>query len=556
MCYTSTSSLLYDMDPDSATIKACLQEQSATITNLLQAGGAPGLSLGVFHYGRIIHTQHFGKRDIETGDVPDDDSVYGVASTFKIIAVSAVARLVTDGILGWDVPIREYLPEFGQRKDQLGDECTIRDLISHRTGLALANMYWGQQNGEALSSKKDFMLIVNHLPTVKPFRSTFIYSQWNFILLHLIVEKVTGKSFEEYAEEIIFKPLGLKTPTFDDPIGTNVMKAHANRNDGTTSRIITAPFDSASGLAAGGGGKSGMRDHLQLCIALLAAYEHQVKNHVDITPSSPFTQLRTIFTPQIRFPGARIEDQAYCLGLYRTRIPGNLSCASLNAGLPKKQLFIFGKDESSGKLLNEEIFHHSSATPGFMGAMFLVPRTQSGVLVHTNASARLDTADYTAQILLAALFDMNIPQVHPQLSNAVVKMQFGWFEKLNQFLISCKTDVPPTHPLYSYAGTYWNIIRSTKLVITVRGTGLHVSIQGMPKTTYDLQPCDGDTFYWPADREYELVDRAMWFNLFPGFHLFNFVTNEKRVLSVSWQHERLMDAEVFDKEEDEMEAKL
>jgi CubicO group peptidase (beta-lactamase class C family) len=544
------------MDQDNANIKARLQRQSATITNLLQAGGAPGLSLGVFHHGRIIHTQHFGKRDVETEDAPDDHSVYGVASTFKIIAVSAVARLVTDGILGWDVPVREYLPEFRQRNDQLGEECTIRDLISHRTGLALANMYWGQQNGEALSSKKDFLPIVNHLPMVKPFRSTFVYAQWNFNILHLVVEKVTGMSFGAYVQEIIFSPLGLQTPTFDDPIGTNVMKAHANRNDGTTSRIIIASFDSASGLAAGGGGKSGIRDQLQLCIALLAAYEHQVKNNVNITPGSPFTQLRTIFTPQIKFPGARIEDQAYCLGLYRTRLPGNLSCASLNGGLPKKQVFIFGKDESSGKLMNEEIFHHSSTTPGFMGAMFLVPRTQSGVVVHTNASSRLDTADYSAQILLAALFDMNVPQVYPQLSNAVVKMQFGWFEKLNQFLLSCKTDVPPTYSLSAYEGTYWNIIRSTKLVITVRGAGLQVSVQGMPKTTYDLQPCDGDTFYWPSDREYELVDRAMWFNPFPGFHLFNFATNEKRVLSVLWQHERLMDAEVFDKENDGVGARL
>jgi CubicO group peptidase (beta-lactamase class C family) len=543
------------MDQDSATIAARLQQQSDTISNLLEAGGAPGLSLGVFHQGRIIHTQHFGKRDVETNDVPDDDSVYGIASTFKIIAVCAVARLVTDGILEWDLPIRKYLPELSQRKDQLGDECTLRDLICHRTGLTLANTYWGQQNGEALSSKKDFLRIVNHLPMVKPFRSTFIYAQWNFNLLHIIVEKVTTKSFNDYVREVILDPLGLKTPTYDDPVGTNVMKAHANRNDGTTVRILNGSFDSASGLAAGGGGKSGMRDQLNLCTALLAAYQHQMEKSVDTTPGSPFTQLRTIFSPHIRFPGSRIEDQAYCLGLYRTKLPGNLSCASINAALPKKKVFVFGKDDNSGKLANEDVFHHSSATPGFMGAMFLVPRTQSGVIVHTNASARLDTADYSAQILLAALFDMEIPKLYPELANSVVKMQFGWFEKLNQFLEGCKTDVPPTHPLSAYAGTYWNAIHSTKLVITTRGAGLHVSLQGMPKSTFDLQPCDGDTFYWPADREYELVDRAMWFNLFPGFHMFNFTTNKKRVLSVWWQHEQKMDAEEFTKEE-VIEARL
>jgi CubicO group peptidase (beta-lactamase class C family) len=540
------------MDQDSTTIAARLHQQSTTISNLLDSGGAPGLSLGVFHQGHIIHTQHFGKRAVGTNEVPDDDSVYGIASTFKIVAVCAVARLVTDGVLEWDVPIRKYLPEIDQRKDELSENCTLRDLICHRTGLALANLYWGQQNGEALSTKKDFLRIVNHLPMVKPFRSAFIYAQWNFNLLHIIVERATKKSFNDYVREVIFDPLNLKTPTYDDPVGTNIMRAHANRNDGTAVRILNGGFDSASGLAAGGGGKSGIQDQLNLCIALLAAYEHQVKNNVDTTPGSPFTQLRTIFTPQIVFPGARIEDQAYCLGLYRTKVPGNLSCASINGALPKKHVFKFGQNDRSGKLVNEEIFHHSSTTPGFMGAMFLVPRTQSGVIVHTNASARLDTADYAAQILLAALFDMQIPKVYPDLTNAVVKMQFGWFEKLNQFLEGCKTDVPPTHPLSTYAGTYRNSIHSTKLVITVKDVGLHVSLQGMPKSTFDLQPCDGDTFYWPADRENELVDHAMLYNLFPGFHLFNFTTNEKRVLSVSWQHEQKMDAEEFVKEEDGM----
>ena len=81
---------------------ARLQQQSPLIVDLLRAGGAPGLSLGVFHHGQIVHTQHFGKRDVDSPEPPDDESVYWVASTFKIVTVSAIACLVTDGILGWD----------------------------------------------------------------------------------------------------------------------------------------------------------------------------------------------------------------------------------------------------------------------------------------------------------------------------------------------------------------------------------------------------------------------------------------------------------------------
>ncbi|KAF2795476.1 beta-lactamase/transpeptidase-like protein [Melanomma pulvis-pyrius CBS 109.77] len=420
----------------------------------------------------------------------------------------------------------------------------------------MATWYWGQQNGEQILPKSEFVRLVTHLHAVRPFRSTFIYSQWGFCLLHLIVETVTGKPFGDFVHQSIFKPLGLTTATFDTPMWDNIMEPHANRDDGKACKILIGKFDSSSGLAAGTGGKSSIKDQLKLYIALLAAYSHQVTNNVDTTPGSPFTQLRTIFTPHIRLPGSQIEKQAYCLGLYRTKLPGNLSCASLNSALPREQVLTFGEGEAGVGMTSEEIFHHSSTMPGFMGAMFLVPRTQSGVVVMTNTTPRMDTADLSAQLLLSVLLDMKPLQNLVSQSEAVVHMQFGWFKQLSAFLESCRTDNPPTHRLPAYAGTYWNAARNFKIVVTAETAGLNLSIQGMPITTYHVKPCDGDTFFWPADREHELVDRGMWFAPFPQFHLLVFETDSNGVLSLAWQHDRIMDAEVFDKEVNEVGARL
>jgi hypothetical protein len=90
----------------------------------------------------------------------------------------------------------------------------------------------------------------------------------------------------------------------------------------------------------------------------------------------------------------------------------------------------------------------------------------------------------------------------------------------------------------------------------VQENGPRLSVQGMPGTTYNLKPCDADTVYWPASREYELVDPGMWFAPSPQWHLITFETNEKRVLSLAWQHERLMDLEIFDKKFDDVGARL
>jgi hypothetical protein len=137
-----------------------------------------------------------------------------------------------------------------------------------------------------------------------------------------------------------------------------------------------------------------------------------------------------------------------------------------------------------------------------MGAMFLVPRTQSGVVVITNATPRMDTAYWSAQLLLSVLLKIKPPQNLKGRSKAVVQVQFGWFMQLSTFLESCRTNNPPTHRLLAYAGTYWNVARNFKIVVTTQDAGLRLSTQGMPITTSNLKPCDSDTFFWPVNREH------------------------------------------------------
>lgn len=81
----------------------------------VKASGSPGLSLGVLHHGEGLHTAHFGRRDLNKSDSPDDNTIYKVASLIKLVASDAVANLVHEGILDWNLPIQHYLPEFAKR---------------------------------------------------------------------------------------------------------------------------------------------------------------------------------------------------------------------------------------------------------------------------------------------------------------------------------------------------------------------------------------------------------------------------------------------------------
>lgn len=106
-----------------------LKALEPTFAELLTISCAPALSLGVLHHGEIIHTAHFGRRDHLDPTPPNNDTIYRIASLTKALTTSAVGLLVEEGTLDWDVPVREYLPAFARRIDEIGQKTTLRDLL-------------------------------------------------------------------------------------------------------------------------------------------------------------------------------------------------------------------------------------------------------------------------------------------------------------------------------------------------------------------------------------------------------------------------------------------
>jgi CubicO group peptidase (beta-lactamase class C family) len=512
-----------------STVVSKLTSQLPAIASILQSSGTPGLSVGVFDRGRTIFNHHFSKN--ATYDMPNDDTVYYIASLSKLLAICAVATLVTDGILDWDTPVRDYLPTWQQRVDDIGMKATLRDLASNRTGLANPTFFWGQQNGETVIDKRNFVKTATVIAEQKAFRSAFLYSNWNFILVHAIIEQVTQKPFGEVIQDRILSPLGLTRTTFELPVSSNFAAPYAVRNDGNHSSIPTCTYDSESGLSAVGGGKSTLSEMMSIYSALLFAYAHQRKNQVDSTPNSPFTHLRTIFKPHITVDQSKREaSQKYCLGIYRTELPGNLSVASLNALLLRKETPLFGLD-----LAGIEIYHHTGNLPGYFHSMYLIPGTQSGVVCLSNATPLMDPTDFSAQLLLGTLLGSQTIPDYVSIALLARSNQLRWYTQLAKYLQNNRTDKPPTLPLSSYSGSYTNRANTLVLEVTAVEEGLHVSVRGRRSTTYKLLPWNGDTFHWEANRDEEVCEKAMWPIPSPQWHLVTFCLRQRVVETLKWQ---------------------
>ena len=496
-----------------AEVVARLKVLEPTFAELLTISCAPGLSLGVLHHGKIIHTAHFGRQDALKTPPPNDETIYHVVSLTKALTSSAVALLVEKGILDWDAPVREYLPVFSRRNDEIGHKTTLRDLLSHRTGLPSPDFLFAGQHGTFLLPRSEIVRQITFLEAVRPFREKFLYSQWNYGLVTEVVEAVTGTTLGSYIKDNILDPLSMHRTTLGKPGEANVAIGHAIRNNGSACRLGFPDRNDGVGLAGGFACKSSVKDLLLLYQGLLRAKQDQAETKLSHTHGLPFTQTNTIFSPHIGV-GTNAEKLAYCLGLYRTRLPGSLSVASINSGLlgPKK-LPIIGK-ESPGL----EIYHHTGNLPGFLASAFLVPSTQSAVVVLTNALPFMDPTDLVGQLILSVLIGEELPTNFVALAKMARSNGLNAYAALTTALNKRKTTKPPSFPLRAYEGTYWNAAGYFCLTITANGSGLLMKVQDSSQNIYYLEPWNGDTFCWPPDREKELCEQNMWLNLRAASH--------------------------------------
>ena len=531
-------------------IKQQLEALGPQINSILQISGSPGLSLGVIHKGTIIYTAHFGTRNAEDSTQSNNRTIHTVASLTKPITAAAIAKLVYENKLDWDIPIRQYLPAFRIRQDEIGTRATLRDLLSLRTGIAPANTFWGFQNNEVLMEKSDKASTATYIGAAKPF-GQFVYSQWNYSLIDDVVKEVTGVFVGEYIEQNIFRPLKMTRSSFGElpKSECNVAHTHCTHDDGTASRKPDATSAiNKSGIGAGGGARSSLEDYMILLQALLHAHKSQVDHNVDSTPGSVFPLTRALFKAHVGLgPPQRsgIEHVAYCMGMYRTKLPGYLSLASPNFyyTLGKEKLAPYGKT-----LAGTEIYHQSGTALGHLAALFLVPSTESAVVAFTNSQPLIDPADFVAQLALSVLLG-EAPAVDlVKMANIARETTLKNYEILEKVVAKGKTNIPPTKPLTAYAGDYYNAIHNFVLSVTVSGDGLKVRIQ-RGSSSFVLSPYDGETFYWPVNREEEMCTKGMFGFMYKDWHLFRFETNSNGdVDRLLWRHDPyLANPEMFTK---------
>ncbi|MBR0826946.1 serine hydrolase [Bradyrhizobium manausense] len=165
----------------------------------------PGAALAIVRDGKVVLARAYGQRDVEA-DLPiTPRTQFVICSITKTFTATAIALLHNEGLLDWSKPVRDYLPEFRLSDAVATERVTIRDLLSHQSGLPRHD--WVHVPGDLAPA--EMLPLMRHLELSKDIRAVWQYNNLCYNALGLLIARVSGKSFEAFVRERLTNRLGM-----------------------------------------------------------------------------------------------------------------------------------------------------------------------------------------------------------------------------------------------------------------------------------------------------------------------------------------------------------
>lgn len=247
--------LLFVLTSLSASAQISEPELDVLVERTLKAFNVPGIAVGIVKDGKLVLAKGYGVTNIKTGQKVDANTLFGIASNSKSFTTAALAILVDEGKINWDDKVITYLPEFKMYNDYVTKEFTIRDLLTHRSGLGLGAgdlMIWPDGHD---FTPKDIVKNIQYLKPVSAFRTKYDYDNLLYVIAGEVIEKVSGKSWCEFVETRIMKPIGMTNSAaswsrLKDTTNTIVPHVPTNGKLEVIPRYTNHIFDAAAGVYA------------------------------------------------------------------------------------------------------------------------------------------------------------------------------------------------------------------------------------------------------------------------------------------------------------------
>ena len=330
----------------------------------------PGMAVAIVKDGKVVLSKGYGVRSIASGKKVDTHTLFAIASNSKAFTTASLAILADRGKLHWDDKVQKYIPEFQVYAPYVSENFTIRDLVTHRSGLGLGAgdlMIFPSGNNFTVN---DLIHNLRYLKQVSGFRSKFAYDNLLYIVAGEVIHRVSGMSWEEFVKKNIFEKIGMS----ESVPGYDLMKDTSNMADAhvpVNGKLRIVPrFDQPVANPAGGI-NSNLHDLVKWITVRLNGGKYGDRLQYRLFSEK---ENREMFSPQTILPARRngpyhSHFRAYGLGWFMQDVKGY-----------------------------KEIWH-TGGLAGMVTEITLIPEIKLGIIVLTNQESGAAFQCVTDQIL-------------------------------------------------------------------------------------------------------------------------------------------------------------
>ncbi len=393
------------------------------VQDTMKAWKVPGAAVAIVQDDRVVYAKGFGVKELGKPDGVTPDTLFAIASNSKAFTTASMAILVDEKKMSWDDPVRKYVDYF-----HLDDPCadslvTLRDIVSHRTGLSRHDELWDNST----LSREQVIRAVGHLRLSKPIRTAYQYNNIMFMTAGEAVAAAAKMPWSDFVRTRIFEPLGMTHTRTAMAAFYASDHAVGHNYDRKKDVMVVQPPDDDAALGPAGAIKSCANDMGQW-----------IRFQLD----------------EGTVDGRRIVS-AEALGETKkpqTIIPMDAESKENN---PDTNILTYGMGWTVQDYRGQMLVSHAGALNRFRSQVALLPNQHAGVAVMINSSR-----GSAALAIRRAIADLILGAPSRDWSGFYLARENDAIAKADQKKLEREAGLPkntkPSHELSAYAGAYEN----------------------------------------------------------------------------------------------------
>ena len=391
------------------------------IDSLVKDWNIPGLAIGIVQDDQLVYAKGFGYRDFARKLPVDTATLFPIASNTKLFTATIAAEMQGEGRLSLDAPVKTYLPLLQFSTDELNAKATLRDLLSHRTGLPRYDLFWAYNTD---ITRDELLQLVHYMKPRFSLREGYIYNNVMYAMAGIALEKITDSTWEALVKKRLFTPLQMTASCFLP----EEMTAYGNyalsyyQDDSTQELLPITHLAQSLALGPAGTIKSTVGDMSHWMIAQLNNGQYKGAQAIPAAAVRETLLAQTVTEKTTRWP--ELSHSLYCLGRTVQQYKGY------------------------------SLVSHTGSIDGFYSNLSFFPAQKIGIfMVHNSMEAgslRSVMALPVFDILLGLSRTPWIARYKKDYLDAKAAEQ----KEKQQLLSDRQKGTHPSHPLADYAGEY------------------------------------------------------------------------------------------------------